>query len=195
MFLIFGENLSLNIKISLIAITILGLMSDKNILPNPKLRFFIQLIILLQLVYFENLRIDDLKYDFLNHFLANYFINVFFTIFCIAILINGSNFLDGLNGLLSGYYLIIIFLMFYFGDYNKNITTDDKFLYLMLYSLIIFYIFNVFGFVYLGDSGSYLISILIGIYLIKFNSLNIYVSPYYIASILWYPAFENFFLW
>ena len=63
-------------------------MSDKNILPNPKLRFFIQLIILLQLVYFENLRIDDLKYDFLNHFLANYFINVFFTIFCIAILIN-----------------------------------------------------------------------------------------------------------
>ena len=83
--------------------------------------------------------------------------------------------------------------MFYFGDYNKNITTDDKFLYLMLYSLIIFYIFNVFGFVYLGDSGSYLISILIGIYLIKFNSLNIYVSPYYIASILWYPAFENFF--
>ena len=50
------------------------------------------------------------------------------------------------------------------------------------------------GYVYLGDSGSYLISPLIGIYLINFYSVNPnYSSPYYIALILWYPAFENFY--
>jgi UDP-N-acetylmuramyl pentapeptide phosphotransferase/UDP-N-acetylglucosamine-1-phosphate transferase len=45
----------------------------------------------------------------------------------------------------------------------------------------------------MGDSGSYLIAIIIGIYLIKFYELNILISPYYIALLLWYPAFENLF--
>lgn len=192
-FLIFDQNFTLNIKISLIAVTVLGLMSDRNIMPNPTLRFLIQLIILFQLVYFEGLRVDDLKNHFLNELLTNYFFNIFFTVFCLAILMNGSNFLDGLNGLLSGYYLIAISLMFFYGDYNKNIIVDYNFLSLMTWALTIFFIFNIFGIVYLGDSGSYLTSMLIGIYLIKFNTLNYLVSPYYIASILWYPAFENFF--
>ena len=33
-----------------------------------------------------------------------------FTTFCLMILINGSNFIDGLNGLLLGYSLLIILL-------------------------------------------------------------------------------------
>ena len=59
--------------------------------------------------------------------------------------------------------------------------------------MFIFFIFNIFGLVYLGDSGTYLLSLLIGVYLIKFNYNNDFLSPYYIAVLLWYPAFENFF--
>ena len=53
--------------------------------------------------------------------------------------------------------------------------------------------FNVFGLVYLGDAGTYAISLLLGTFLIEFHSTNDLVSPYYIAVILWYPAFENLF--
>ena len=63
----------------------------------------------------------------------------------------------------------------------------------ILYAIIIFFIFNIFGLVYLGDGGTYLLSLFIGTYLIKFNYYNDFISPYYIAVLLWYPAFENLF--
>ena len=190
----FYPNISLNIQISLILITILGLMSDKNILPNPTIRFILQIIIILQFVYFEELKINDLKYDLLNYWLTNKIFNLFFTVFCLAILVNGSNFLDGLNGLLSGYFLIVLSSLILLGiSSDVVVEVDDQFLKILFFSLIIFFLFNIFGLVYFGDSGSYLISILIGFYLIKFNNMNLNISPYYIACLLWYPAFENFF--
>ena len=36
---------------------------------------------------------------------------LFLAFFCLMILINGSNFIDGLNGLLLGYCLIILFIL------------------------------------------------------------------------------------
>ena len=95
--------------------------------------------------------------------------NLAFLVFCLAILINGSNFIDGLNGLLSGYYLIVIMSLFIL-DYNNDgiFLTDKIFLKIIFFSLLFFFIFNSLGYVYLGDSGSYLISLLIGVYLIKF---------------------------
>ena len=47
--------------------------------------------------------------------------------------------------------------------------------------MVVIFIFNIFGKVYLGDSGSYLISLVLGAYLIKFYYLNTNLSPYYIA--------------
>ena len=169
-------------------------MSDKNILPNPKISL-IQICLIFYLVYAEGLNINDLKVDFLNSLLSIELFNLAFLVFCLAILINGSNFLDGLNGLLSGYYLIVMMSLFILDYHNDGIFLTDKiFLKIIFFSLLIFFIFNLLGYVYLGDSGSYLISLLIGVYLIKFYSLNPnYSSLYYIACLLWYPAFENFY--
>ena len=156
----------------------------------------IQFLILFVFVFFSDLKIYNLENDFLNNILKNNFVNLFFTIFCFAVLINGSNFLDGLNGLLSGYYLIVILSIFFICFNNDGIifVYKDE-LKIIFVSLLIFYFFNIFGKVYLGDGGSYLIATFIGFYLIEFILSNSYthISPYYIASILWYPAFENLF--
>tara|TARA_Y100000816_G_C26099242_1_gene582250 strand:- start:1127 stop:2158 length:1032 start_codon:yes stop_codon:yes gene_type:complete len=193
-FLIFDLYSSIYFKISAALIMLLGIMSDRNILPNPKLRLFIQIFILYVLVHFEGLQINDLRHDMFNSLLSNDHFNKIFTVFCLAILINGSNFIDGLNGLLSGYFLIVIISLFLLSNYNLDLIEIDKnFLKIVFISLSIFIIFNLLGFVYLGDSGSYLISFLLGVFLIKFYTSNSYVSPYYIACLLWYPAFENFF--
>ena len=188
-------NLSIIYKSIIILITVLGILSDKNILPNPKIRLLIQICLIFYLVYAEGLNINDLKVDFLNSLLSIELFNLAFLVFCLAILINGSNFLDGLNGLLSGYYLIVMMSLFILDYHNDGIFLTDKiFLKIIFFSLLLFFIFNLLGYVYLGDSGSYLISLLIGVYLIKFYSLNPnYSSPYYIACLLWYPAFENFY--
>lgn len=46
---------------------------------------------------------------------------------------------------------------------------------------------------YLGDSGAYLISFIIGILLIDLSNNTQNISPYYIVNLLWYPAYENLF--
>ena len=194
--LFFFSNTLINLKITLLFIFFLGLLSDKNILPSPKLRIIIQLLIFFMFIFFSDLKIDNLENQYLNDILKNNFVNIFFTIFCFAVLINGSNFLDGLNGLLAGYYLMIILSIFYICFNNNDIIfVHNEELKIIFVSLLIFYFFNIFGKVYLGDGGSYLISTFIGFYLIEFilGNSNSYISPYYIASILWYPAFENLF--
>ena len=45
----------------------------------------------------------------------------------------------------------------------------------------------------MGDNGSYLISFFTAIFLIEVSNDNQFLSPYFIAVLLWYPAFENFF--
>tara|TARA_Y100000992_G_scaffold267779_1_gene206531 strand:- start:806 stop:1831 length:1026 start_codon:yes stop_codon:yes gene_type:complete len=191
-FLYFNPYSTINFNITILLITLLGLMSDKNIFPNPLVRLIIQILILFNFVYFAELQISDVRIDLFNSFLSNNTFNIIFTVFCLAVLINGSNFLDGLNGLVSGYYLIVLLSIIYLINYDLNIVEID-FLKIVFFTLIIFYIFNILGFVYLGDSGSYLIAFIIGIYLINLNEINYLLSPYYIVSILWYPAFENLF--
>lgn len=192
--LIFFPNNTQEAKIIFFLITILGLMSDKNILPNPTVRFVFQLTLILNLVYFENLRINDIRIDFLNNILEYKLFNIFFTVFCLAILVNGSNFIDGLNGLLVGYCSIIILSILFLSLTFEEIEIVNKdFLEVLLLTFLIFFIFNIFGKVYLGDGGSYLAAILIGSYLIKFYDSNENLSPFYIALILWYPSFENLF--
>ena len=109
-------------------------MSDKNILPNPTIRLILQIIIILQFVYFEELKINDLKYDLLNYWLSNEIFNLFFTVFCLAILVNGSNFLDGLNGLLSGYFLVVLSSLILLGISNDVIVeVNDQFLKILFF--------------------------------------------------------------
>ena len=191
-FLYFNPYSSINFNITILLITILGLMSDKNIFPNPLIRLILQILILFNFVYFAELQVSDVRIDLLNLFLSNIYFNIFFTVFCLAILLNGSNFLDGLNGLVSGYYLIILLSVIYLIDHNFNIIEVD-FLKIIFFTLLLFYIFNILGFVYLGDSGSYLIAFIVGVFMIKLNEINYLISPYYIVSLLWYPAFENLF--
>ena len=51
----------------------------------------------------------------------------------------------------------------------------------------------MFGLTFLGDGGAYIIALLTGYLFIANFNLNITISPYYIALLLWYPAFENLF--
>ena len=114
-------------------------MSDKNIISSPVKRLVFQFVIILFLSYFENLQINNVRFDIFNLFLSNEYFNLLFTIFCLAILINGSNFMDGLNGLLTGYYLmILISVTCLFNLYPEINPTDFDFIKTILYAIIIF---------------------------------------------------------
>jgi len=185
------------VKIFSTLIFFLGILSDRNYLTNPKLRLFLQLIILFFLAYSENLIIRSISINFFDNLLEINLFNIIFTVFCLSILLNGSNFIDGLNGLVSGYYILVLssllFLIYYFNPSIEIANEEINLIKILICSLLIFFIFNLLGFVYLGDGGTYLISTVVAIILLKIYSDNMNISPYYVAALLWYPAFENLF--
>jgi UDP-N-acetylmuramyl pentapeptide phosphotransferase/UDP-N-acetylglucosamine-1-phosphate transferase len=67
----------------------------------------------------------------------------------------------------------------------------------LLLSLLSIFLFNFFSKTFLGDSGSFLLSFVIGYYLIDFSNSNLIlsnqISPIFVVLLLWYPAFENLF--
>ena len=169
-----------------------GLLSDLNILHSPTFRVIFQTItIVIYLFLFDNF-ISSIRVDFFDNLLNIFFIKLFFTSFCILVLINGTNFMDGVNTLTAGY-LILVFLNVLYLAEVKDLELDVLLVSVCLISLTVIYIFNFFGKIFLGDGGSYLISFVFGVILIKFSSDNYLISPYYVAALLWYPAYENLF--
>ena len=143
------------------------------------------------MIFLQDLKVNDIRIDQLNLLLSNNYFSLIFTVFCFAVLINGCNFIDGLNGLLIGYTILVILSLLFQSGINSYVLIDNDFIYLFLYSLIILFILNLFGLTFLGDNGSYVLSTILGIFLIDFFANNQSISPYYIAALLWYPAFEN----
>ena len=99
---IFVSNNFISLKIFGFLILCLGLFSDRNIIHNPQIRIVLQIIILTIFVILNKLQIGEVRIAFFDLILQNTYFNIFFTVFCLAILLNGSNFIDGLNGLATG---------------------------------------------------------------------------------------------
>ena len=130
--------------ISIILIFSLGLFSDLNKIISPNKRLLLQVIIVLFLIIFTNLEINSTRVIILDKFLENNIFNVFFVSFCVLVLINGTNFIDGLNGLSLGYYFIVTIALLNNNFYYSNLLQGNEFLYLSCY-LFVFLILSRFG--------------------------------------------------
>ena len=170
-----------------------GIISDINYLSSPIRRLFFQSIIVCSLVFISDISIATLSIEILDSLLSIRIVEFLFILLCFLVLINGYNFLDGINTLVLGNFLICLFSI-YFISIEYSLYLNFEFVELMFGILLIIFIFNFFGQSFLGDSGSYSISFVIGFICIDFiYSNNLLVSPYYAAALLWYPAIENLF--
>ena len=120
------------------------------------------------------------------------YLSILFTIFCITVLINGTNFIDGVNINVMGYYIIVYSVIFYVYK-TENIIINSNFLVQLILFLLFLLMLNIFNKTQLGDGGSYLLAFFTSIYLIQIANENIIVSPYFVILLLWYPCFENLF--
>ncbi len=177
--------------LSLFLIFLIGFVSDINYLSSVKWRFFFQSIIVFYFVFFTEANIDTIRIDFIDSYLSNFWISCLFTTFCLIIMLNGTNFIDGLNGLIILYFLVIIFILYRLNFINLFLT--DTNLLLIIVTLISLLILNFNNKLFMGDSGSYLLGFISGYFLIITYLKNPFISPYFIVLLLWYPAFENLF--
>ena len=178
--------------ISIILIFSLGLFSDLNKIISPNKRLLLQVIIVLFLIIFTNLGINSTRVIILDKFLENNIFNIFFVSFCVLVLINGTNFIDGLNGLSLGYYFIVTIALLNNNFYYSNLLQGNELLYLSCY-LFIFLILNQSNLFFIGDSGSYSLGMIFSFLLINIYTVNSNISPFYIILLVWYPCFELLF--
>ena len=190
--LLLFHNLDLVVIICCIFLFILGFVADLKIITSYKFRLIFQFLFFSTLFFLSKDTkiftwigfIDDLmKYELLRIFLCTFFFMV---------LINGFNLIDGTNCLCSLNFLIISVFIFFLMD-KLNINFMNFEILIIIISLSIFVIFNFFGKNFLGDGAAYGISFLLGYILLNITLINYEVSPYFIANLLWYPAFENLF--
>ena len=180
------------LNLFLILIFFIGFFSDKKILISPKLRFFFQFVIITSGIFFLNLEILSSRIIFFDNFLNNQSFNLFFTAFCLLILINGSNFIDGLNSLLTTYIIIVLYVLIKSNFIPEIIYYQNNLNYFLIFLLILVFL-NFKNLLMLGDAGAYILSFFTGYLIVKCHNFNIYVSPYFFITLLWYPCFENLF--
>ena len=181
-----------NINLFFIFIFLIGFFSDLKIIKSPRVRFFLQILCIFLFVIIYDFHISNIRI-FLFDFLLRYkFFSSFFVIFCLLVITNGTNFIDGLNGLVLGYFLLLLIIIYNLQLYENLNITQFEILYFMA-CLFFLLLFNFFNKLYIGDSGSYLLGFSFGIFLIAIYESNSTISPFFIVLLLWYPCFENLF--
>ncbi len=178
--------------IFIISIFLIGLFSDLKIIKSAKIRLLLQSAIIFVFVIFFDLQITSTRLEFFDEVLRNKFISYLFVSFCILIIVNGSNFLDGLNTLVLGYYLLISYVIYKTLLYNY-INLEPKLFLFWCFFLAFVYVVNFLNLLYLGDNGAYFLGFVYSFILILIYNNHPTVTPYFIILLLWYPGFENLF--
>ena len=187
------NHLSFLLIIFSIFIFSLGFISDLKLIKSANRRLIIQTLIVLSFILLSNLQITNTRIYFLDDLLSVKYVNHLFVIFCVLILINGSNFFDGLNTLNIGYFLYVSLIINYL-ILNDVIYVSDHQIYKNLTFILLFaYVLNFINKIFLGDSGSYLLGFFFSVILINLYDVNNHISPFYIILLVWYPCYENLF--
>ena len=172
---------------------ILGLSDDLKLNIRPKFRLIVMIFFLITLVISNKFYIENTGIGFLNRLLEIDIFALFFVCLCFLFIINGSNLIDGYNGLLSIHTLIILINLFFVNYFGGN---NDLAFFIFCVILVIT-IFLKYNFpkatLFLGDSGSYFLGTFIAISVIKTSIANPTISPFYFCILLFYLFFEVFF--
>ncbi len=182
----------------ILSIFTLGFLSDIKVIVSAKQRFLFQIILVFFSVIFLDLKILSSRILFFDSLLELIYLNILFTCFCLLILINGSNFIDGLNGLLLIYMTIVIYILFdnsLLSNTNVKLLfeSDGKHFLFLAITLIVITILNLTNSLMLGDAGAYVLSFFVGYLIIICHNSNPNISPYFFITLLWYPCYENLF--
>ena len=188
-FSIYSKNI-LIIKILLLSLTcsIIGIIDDiYTIKASPKF-IFTTLILLIFLTIFPELRIKHIIFTD-NFFLKNLnfenklILSIVVTILCYQLLIHAFNMTDGHDGIAS---LIAITWL----AYIYFVKTNFQFLVPIITALLLFMYFNLKSRIFLGDSGNYFLSTLLGSLIIINNNTYKNFSAEEIFILLMLPGID-----
>ncbi|MFL2567528.1 MAG: MraY family glycosyltransferase [Flavobacteriales bacterium] len=181
------------VTISCIIMFIIGLSDDLTSLSS-RFRFIIQLIVAFCFTYYGDIRIEGLNGLFgINE--LQYSISIFFSMIVVIFIINSFNLTDGLDSLATslGIYILasfgILFLI-------SNNLYDATLCFASLSSLFAFWFYNrPPAKIFMGDSGSLVIGVIIAYSAIKLCNFPIdtsgTINPVFILCVVAYPSVDT----
>ena len=161
------NKISLIVFFSCLGCFLLGLIDDAKRI-SYKYKFLILIIIFyLSISLEENLQINKIYISTLDKELYLNYLGLPFTIFCLLLLINAINLIDGINGLCIS--VSIIFISWIMLTFQNT----PSFYIVLILSLFYILLLNLKNNIFLGDAGSLFLGSLIGLNLILNYNLQI----------------------
>jgi UDP-GlcNAc:undecaprenyl-phosphate/decaprenyl-phosphate GlcNAc-1-phosphate transferase len=184
---------------SLLILFFIGIKDD-ILLIDPKKKLLAQIVAAAIIAVLGDIRISNLHNIFgIGH--ISYLSSILFTILVVVFIINGFNLIDGIDGLASG--LGIVAAIFY-GTWfiQSHFITYGLMSFALAGSLMAFFVFNVFGKenkIFLGDTGSLIIGLIISVFTIRFLEYDLQVTgkahvdsaPAIVFGVLVVPLFDT----
>ena len=187
----FNYNIELIVSIGFF-ICLTGFIDDRiNLNPSSKI-----VLIIIPSIYLilNGISISDLgQYEYLGNLELGKF-KIPFQLLAIGLLINATNYIDGIDGLLLTFFLSCLIYYIFLIDDNKTINLLKFFVAASFLNLILNLLpsknkFKIFS----GDSGSLFIGFFISFMTIElYNSFNIH--PAILIGPLWYPVYDFLFV-
>jgi len=149
-------------------------IKDDILVISARKKFMAQVIAALLLIIPGDIRFTNL-HGVLGLYEINYFFSVCISALAVLAIINAVNLIDGIDGLASavGILFSLCFGVFFFLMDKQQYTIVC---FATAGSLIVFFIYNVFGRknkIFMGDTGSLILGIIASVLVIKFNEFSL----------------------
>ena len=161
------------IIVAVILLFFIGLKDDLVDISARK-KLAIQIFAAFILITLGNIRFTNL-HGILGTYDIGFITSITVSLFSIVVIINAFNLIDGIDGLASGLSMMAatVFGVWFFiaGYYQFSIMS-----FALVGSLAAYFLYNVFGNknkLFMGDSGSLIVGLIISILVVKFNEFNI----------------------
>ena len=173
-------------------IFILGLIDDLNFSIHPFIRMLLAVPSPIMYFFLLELRVESVSIPPIDYLLNYELFGLMFLVFAIVGIVNAFNIIDGFNGLLLAYCMMLILSMILVNGFRADLNWITYIVAVFFAILAVFIVNFPFGKIFLGDGGAYLLGALIPVGLIKFTFDNNF-SPWYVLAMLIYPVTEVLF--
>lgn len=148
-------------------------LKDDLIGISPFKKFFIQFLAVIMLIFMGNIHITNM-HGLFGFYEINTVAGALLTLFILLTIVNAFNLIDGIDGLASGLGMLAALAFgtwFFFAGFTNYAIIS----FALMGSLGGFFLFNVFGHknkLFMGDTGSLFVGLIIAVLTVKFNEFN-----------------------
>ena len=174
--LLFIENKNFSSSIILLGTLFfsIGFFDDLKFKVKPEIRLLFMFLVSFIIIYLLDIKISTIQIKFLDD-LINYnkVSQTLFICLCLLFIVNGSNFIDGFNGLLIIQYLIILSVLYLLIYKLDNLSYLKNYISFSILIGLSFLMFNFpYGKIFLGDGGAYFLGTNLSLIIIEVNKYN-----------------------